>query len=125
MAGWPWPLNGPTSIPDEAWHAEHVTEFLASSREAERRDKQDKLDQERRLADAEHRRAEEAEARKQEAEAAAGHQKKLSRRFLNAAAVAFLLAVAAGLATWRANLATGEARTSAEAAKRSEKRERA
>jgi WD40 repeat protein len=53
--------------------------------------------------------AAEAEARKREAEAAAAHQKKLSQRLLIAAAVSLLLALAAGLQTWRANRASEQA----------------
>ena len=102
------------------WAASHRDElgaleaaFLSASQEHERQKKADEAEKNRRLAEAEHQRAEEAEARKREAEAAAGRQKKLSQRFLIAAAISLLLAIAAGLADLAGEL--GE-RTSHDAA---------
>ena len=95
------------------WAASHRDElgaleaaFLSASQEHERQQKADEAEKNRRLAEAERQRAEEAEARKREAEAAARHQKKLSQRFLIAAAVSLLLAIAAGWQTLRANWAS-------------------
>ncbi len=73
--------------------------------------RQAEMDENRRVAAAERQRAEEAEALKREAEAAAGRQKKLSQRFLIAAAVSFLLALAAGWQSLRAYRASQKAAT--------------
>ena len=106
------------------WAASHRDElgaleaaFLSASQEHERQRKADEAEQNRRLAEAERQRAEEAEA-------AAGHQKKLSQRFLIAAAVSLLLAAAAGLQTLRANWASQSATTAANKAKLSEASEK-
>ncbi len=105
------------------WAASHRDElgaleaaFLSASQEHERQQKADEAEKNRRLAEAEHQRAEEAEARKHEAEAAAGRQKKLSQRFLVAAVVSLLLALAAGLGGWLAYWAMGRARAQARVA---------
>jgi WD40 repeat protein len=84
------------------WSASHSGElshgeasFLAASQDHERQRRHDDAEKNRRLADAERRRAEEAEA-------AGRRQQKLGRRFLMASVVCLLLALAAGLQTWRA-----------------------
>ena len=67
----------------------------------ERRRLSERVDQNHRLAEAERLRAEVAEAHEREAKAAAGRQKKLSQRLAITAALARLLALAAGIQTWR------------------------
>jgi WD40 repeat protein len=113
------------------WAASHRDElgaleaaFLSTSQEHERQKRADEAEKHRRLAEAERLRAEEAEARKREAEAAGEHQKKLSQRFLIAAAVSLLLALAAVLQTLRANWASEEATTAASDASNSAIREK-
>jgi hypothetical protein len=91
--------------------------FLSASQEHERERQADETEKNLRLAEAERQRAEEAEARKREAEAASGHQKKLGRRFLIAASVSLLLALAAGLQTLRASKEREAAEKSAGLAK--------
>src|SRR4029079_10741004 len=112
------------------WAASHRAElsaleaaFLSASEEHERQRQADEAEKNRRLAEAERRRAEEAEARKREAEGATMRQKKLSRRLLITAVISFLLAVAAGLQSWRADRASESATTAANKAKKSEARE--
>ena len=105
------------------WAASHRDElgaleaaFLSASQEHERQQKADEAEKNRRLAEAERQRAEEAKRAEHEAEAAAGRQKKLSQRFLVAAVVSLLLALAAGLGGWLAYWAMGRARAQARVA---------
>jgi WD40 repeat protein len=124
--------------PNTAWSARYGGDFdraigfLDQSiadrdrKQAEERKRQDeRVEQNRRLAKAERQRAEVAEAREREAEAAAAHQKTLNQRLLIAAVILLLLALAAGVQTWRANRASERAGAAANVARESESKAKA
>jgi hypothetical protein len=94
-------LEWDAAHPDEAGHTDHVAEFLASSREAEQRRKQNELDQERNLREVAEVAREAERKRAEEAVIAIRRQTRLSHWLLVSLVVTFVSAVAsAGLGWW-------------------------
>jgi WD40 repeat protein len=123
--------------PNKSWAARYGGNFIRAIRFLdesvadrdrklydERKRLDERLKQNRRLAIAERKRAELAETREREAKAAAVHQQKLSERLLVAAVFLLLLALAAGIQTWRANRESKLASKAAEVARESESKEK-
>jgi len=88
-------------------------DFLDASLALRRRRETAELEAARRLAEEAQAREEAERKRAEEAEAAAKRQRRLSQRILVAAVVAGLLALVAGIQTWRANQSVGKAREEA------------